>query len=75
MDVHDWENKMNDNEKYFIEHVLAFFAAVSTCIASSFVLVLIHHSSPTVSSTKTWSNDSLLKSNAPKPSSSTVSKS
>jgi ribonucleoside-diphosphate reductase subunit M2 len=29
MDLHDWENKMTDNEKYFIEHVLAFFAAVS----------------------------------------------
>lgn len=26
-DLHDWDNKMNDNEKYFIEHVLAFFAA------------------------------------------------
>lgn len=42
MDVHDWENKMNDNEKYFIEHVLAFFAAVSTRTASLFVLVLIN---------------------------------
>ncbi len=31
MDVHDWENKLNDNERYFIEHVLAFFAAVSWC--------------------------------------------
>jgi hypothetical protein len=28
-DVHDWENKLNDNERFFIEHVLAFFAAVS----------------------------------------------
>ena len=28
-DLHDWENKLNDNERYFIEHVLAFFAAVS----------------------------------------------
>lgn len=27
-DLHDWENKLNDNERYFIEHVLAFFAAV-----------------------------------------------
>ncbi|KAK8845367.1 hypothetical protein IAR55_006080 [Kwoniella newhampshirensis] len=26
-DLHDWENKLNDNERYFIEHVLAFFAA------------------------------------------------
>ncbi len=27
MDVHDWENKLNENERFFIEHVLAFFAA------------------------------------------------
>ncbi|CAD6568572.1 MAG: Ribonucleotide-diphosphate reductase (RNR), small subunit [Tremellales sp. Tagirdzhanova-0007] len=27
LDLHDWENKLNDNERYFIEHVLAFFAA------------------------------------------------
>jgi ribonucleoside-diphosphate reductase subunit M2 len=26
-DIHDWENKLNDNERYFIENVLAFFAA------------------------------------------------
>ncbi|WRT63565.1 uncharacterized protein IL334_000470 [Kwoniella shivajii] len=26
-DLHDWENKLNDNERYFIERVLAFFAA------------------------------------------------
>jgi ribonucleoside-diphosphate reductase beta chain len=26
-DLIDWENKMNDDEKYFIKHVLAFFAA------------------------------------------------
>lgn len=34
-DLHDWENKLNDNERYFIEHVLAFFAAVSYPIPSS----------------------------------------
>lgn len=27
IDLYDWENKLNDNEKYFIKHVLAFFAA------------------------------------------------
>ena len=27
IDLHDWENKLNDEEKYFIKHVLAFFAA------------------------------------------------
>lgn len=26
-DYTDWENKLNDNERYFIKHVLAFFAA------------------------------------------------
>lgn len=26
-DLNDWENKLNDNERYFIKHVLAFFAA------------------------------------------------
>ncbi|KAI5481841.1 ribonucleoside-diphosphate reductase subunit M2 [Pseudohyphozyma bogoriensis] len=26
-DMHDWDNKLNDNERYFISHVLAFFAA------------------------------------------------
>ncbi|PRT52877.1 Ribonucleoside-diphosphate reductase small chain 1 [Wickerhamiella sorbophila] len=26
-DMHDWENRMNENERYFISRVLAFFAA------------------------------------------------
>ncbi|KAK5078859.1 Ribonucleotide-diphosphate reductase (RNR), small subunit [Lithohypha guttulata] len=26
-DLHDWHNKLNDDERYFISHVLAFFAA------------------------------------------------
>ena len=26
-DLTDWEHKMNDDERYFITHVLAFFAA------------------------------------------------
>ncbi|RKF55156.1 Ribonucleoside-diphosphate reductase small chain [Erysiphe neolycopersici] len=26
-DLHDWKNKLNDDERYFISHVLAFFAA------------------------------------------------
>ncbi|CAN8097279.1 unnamed protein product [Discula destructiva] len=26
-DMHDWENRLNDDEKYFISHILAFFAA------------------------------------------------
>lgn len=26
-DINDWNNRLNDNERYFISHVLAFFAA------------------------------------------------
>ncbi|WFD32953.1 ribonucleoside-diphosphate reductase [Malassezia sp. CBS 17886] len=26
-DLHDWDNRMNDNERHFVSHVLAFFAA------------------------------------------------
>lgn len=26
-DVHDWNNKLNNDERFFISHVLAFFAA------------------------------------------------
>ncbi|KAF9534797.1 beta subunit of ribonucleotide reductase [Crepidotus variabilis] len=26
-DMHDWDNRLNDDERYFISHVLAFFAA------------------------------------------------
>ena len=26
-DLNDWENKLNNDERYFISHVLAFFAA------------------------------------------------
>jgi ribonucleotide reductase beta subunit family protein with ferritin-like domain len=26
-DLNDWENKLNDNERYFIEQILAFFAS------------------------------------------------
>jgi ribonucleoside-diphosphate reductase beta chain len=37
----DWENKLNDNERYFIEHILAFFAAsdgiVNQNLAQNFV--------------------------------------
>jgi ribonucleoside-diphosphate reductase beta chain len=27
VDLHDWENKLAEDEKYFIKHILAFFAA------------------------------------------------
>src|SRR4030088_503672 len=26
-DLHDWNNRLNDDERFFISHVLAFFAA------------------------------------------------
>jgi ribonucleoside-diphosphate reductase subunit M2 len=26
-DVHDWNNKLNDDERFFVSHILAFFAA------------------------------------------------
>lgn len=40
-DLADWNNKLNDNERYFIKHVLAFFAAsdgiVNENLAENFV--------------------------------------
>ena len=40
-DLSDWENKLNDDERYFIKHVLAFFAAsdgiVNENLAENFV--------------------------------------
>ena len=40
-DVTDWENKLSDDERYFIKHILAFFAAsdgiVNENLAENFV--------------------------------------
>jgi len=40
-DLSDWNNKLNDDEKYFIKHILAFFAAsdgiVNENLAENFV--------------------------------------
>ena len=40
-DVTDWKNKLNDDERYFIKHILAFFAAsdgiVNENLAENFV--------------------------------------
>lgn len=40
-DLHDWNNKLNADEKYFIKHILAFFAAsdgiVNENLAENFV--------------------------------------
>jgi Ribonucleotide reductase, small chain len=31
MDIYDWQNKLNDDERYFIEMILAFFAGKPFC--------------------------------------------
>ncbi len=40
-DIIDWENKLNDDERYFIKHILAFFAAsdgiVNENLAENFI--------------------------------------
>ncbi|MGB3545490.1 MAG: ribonucleotide-diphosphate reductase subunit beta, partial [Saprospiraceae bacterium] len=40
-DLNDWHNKLNDNERHFVKHVLAFFAAsdgiVNENLAENFV--------------------------------------
>lgn len=72
LDLHDWENKLNDNERYFIEHVLAFFAAVRPPEPRYSARADV---SPMVSLTRTWSSGSLPRCRLPRPSASTVSKS
>lgn len=37
-DLHDWNNKLNDNERHFIKHVLAFFAASDGIVNENLVL-------------------------------------
>ena len=34
-DIVDWTTKLTDDERYFIKHILAFFAASSTSIISN----------------------------------------
>jgi len=40
-DITDWENKLSDDERYFVKHILAFFAAsdgiVNENLAENFV--------------------------------------
>ena len=36
-DVHDWTNKLNDNKRHFISHVLAFFAASDAIVNENLV--------------------------------------
>jgi len=37
-DLNDWENKLNDNERYFIKNVLAFFAASDGIVNENLVV-------------------------------------
>lgn len=37
-DLNDWNNKLNDNERHFIKHVLAFFAASDGIVNENLVL-------------------------------------
>lgn len=37
-DLQDWNNKLNDNERHFIKHVLAFFAASDGIVNENLVL-------------------------------------
>jgi ribonucleoside-diphosphate reductase beta chain len=37
-DLNDWDNKLNDNERHFIKHVLAFFAASDGIVNENLVL-------------------------------------
>ena len=37
-DINDWNNKLNDNERYFIKNVLAFFASSDGIVNENLVL-------------------------------------
>ncbi|MBK6929552.1 MAG: ribonucleotide-diphosphate reductase subunit beta [Saprospirales bacterium] len=37
-DLQDWDNKLNDNERHFVKHVLAFFAASDGIVNENLVL-------------------------------------
>jgi len=47
-DLHDWNNCMNDNERHFISHVLAFFAASDSIVNEN----LLEHFSNEVQAAK-----------------------
>lgn len=36
-DLHDWNNRLNENERYFISHILAFFASADGIINENLV--------------------------------------
>lgn len=37
-DLHDWNNKLNDDERHFLKHVLAFFAASDGIVNENLVM-------------------------------------
>jgi len=37
-DLHDWNNRLDDNERHFVSHVLAFFAASDGIVNENLVL-------------------------------------
>jgi ribonucleoside-diphosphate reductase subunit M2 len=37
MDVHDWNNCLNDNERHFISHILAFSTALDGIVNENLV--------------------------------------
>lgn len=39
--MHDWDTKLSDNERYFISHVLAFFAASDGIVNENLVERLV----------------------------------
>ena len=36
-DIHNWKTRLNDNERYFVSHVLAFFAASDRIVNENLV--------------------------------------
>lgn len=39
-DIQDWSTRLNDDERHFISHVLAFFAASDGIVVRWFMLVV-----------------------------------
>ena len=39
-DMHDWNNRLNDNERYFISRILAFFAASDGLVNEHYLVSL-----------------------------------
>lgn len=41
-DLHDWKNNLNENERYFIKHVLAFFSQSDGIVNENLALNFLH---------------------------------